>query len=48
MENKDGKQKGKEKEDSLSTKQIRIAGVFYGTRALAECMEEVIKLHMEK
>lgn len=48
MENKGGKQKGKEKEDPLSTKQIRIAGVFYGTRALVECMEAVIKLHMEK
>ncbi|MCI9075986.1 MAG: hypothetical protein HFH10_09350 [Dorea sp.] len=48
MENKSRKQKEEGKKNPFSTEQIRIARTAYGTRALAECMEAVIKLYMEK
>lgn len=27
---------------------LKIAGIFYGNKNLTDCMESVIKLHMEK
>lgn len=43
-----GKQKKEGKRNLSSTEQIKVARVIYGTKTLAECMEAVIMLHMER
>ncbi len=48
MEKKSGKQRKEDKKNPSNTERIRVSRVVYGTRTLAECMEAVMKLHMEK
>lgn len=48
MKNKSGKLRGEEKKNQTTTKRVKIAGVIYGDRALADCMKAVIKLRMGK
>lgn len=48
MENKSEKLKTEGKRNQSPPEPVKIAGVVYGTKSLRSCMEEVMKLYMEK
>lgn len=46
--NRNREEKGKSSDNRQSAEQIKIAGIIYGTRSLTDCMEHIIKLHIER
>ncbi len=48
MKSRSAKQKKEGKKNLSSIEQIKVTRVIYGTKTLAECMEAVIMLHMER